>query len=491
MRRLAPVFLALVLALGSGRAALADVITLSDGTRLEGKVVDETTDAVVFEHALGAVKTRSTFQKTDVRTLEKSFAPAPPPEPSPAPPAVAVPVPLPPTSYPELATMTGRVMVCLDRSGSMTIADRFAAAEDEVERLVASMPPKLAFDVYLFDAGARSLFDGETLLPTKDCRAKLRGRLDAIGVTFQGFTDLLSALEPALARRPAAVYLFTDGVPTRGETRPAALVDAVAALARKHRTPIHVVGVLGGGYAFDPAIESQDGARAILSSIAAATGGRYREIAAGAREVSALRPDPRPTPGEVEVSLLCDGRVVPERALGFPRFDVDVVDAALVNGPVVLEYSQDVGVEVRSLNRAGVELDALRPLAMRYKDGRLASERTVRVVGGLDARGRVDAATGALLLRGEEGGIVEVVYRRAGQAFKRTVTIPKLEDGDGGVVVVPAGQPRPAAGTPAAGPGLPPRPTGVQPPRPVAPAGVGVGAGSGGGSNGSKPKTGS
>src|SRR5581483_5156519 len=67
MKRLA---FALALCVGFITAALGDTITLKDGTKLEGTIVEQKADEVVFEHAVGGSKVKSTFKKSDVKSVE-------------------------------------------------------------------------------------------------------------------------------------------------------------------------------------------------------------------------------------------------------------------------------------------------------------------------------------------------------------------------------------------------------------------------------------
>lgn len=61
---------ALALALASG-PALADVLTLNDGSQREGRVIREGEEEVVLEVAQGRLKAEVTFKKSEVKSIEK------------------------------------------------------------------------------------------------------------------------------------------------------------------------------------------------------------------------------------------------------------------------------------------------------------------------------------------------------------------------------------------------------------------------------------
>src|SRR5438105_10331903 len=66
------------------------------------------------------------------------------------PPETSVREPL-PGGASEIATYKNKVVFCLDRSGSMGLADRFSTALDIVDQLLREMNKDAQFDIYLFD----------------------------------------------------------------------------------------------------------------------------------------------------------------------------------------------------------------------------------------------------------------------------------------------------------------------------------------------------
>lgn len=341
--------------------------------------------------------------------------------------------------FDEAAGYTKLVLIVLDRSGSMSIASRWPVALAKVERIVERLPDGTRFDVILFDRKAESLFGGETLRATANAREKLRARIAARRLSLDLFTDIGAGLAAAFERRPEAVYLISDGVPTAGETATAKLVAAVADRARRARVPVHVVSVLGGTYAFAD-VENPEGAREVLRGIARETGGKYREADGGApigpRDALKRAPEAAASaPGEPRVELFYRDRRFVTRELTFPKFRVAVIDPALVVGPIVMEYALDLGLDVRILTEDGKVFDQVRDVTLRYEQGRLVTPHTFQVVRAYDSSANNrpdpdDEEAMRLKMPSNAAARVEIAYERGGEEFTHEIfvrTFPMAE----------------------------------------------------------------
>ena len=62
--------------LATASAVRADVIQLKDGRFYEGRVVEETTDTIVFEYVKHGISTKLTFKKREIVLHEKKPYPS-------------------------------------------------------------------------------------------------------------------------------------------------------------------------------------------------------------------------------------------------------------------------------------------------------------------------------------------------------------------------------------------------------------------------------
>lgn len=143
----------------------------------------------------------------------------------------------------------------IDHSGSMIDDDRLTRAKIELRRSVFALQPPQRFEVIFYNHESTPMPGGPLPRPadqkTKD---QLTSWLRLIGP--DGETDPKSALGQALALRPDAVFLLSDG------EFPEGTVERVAKL-NPRKVPIHCVD-LTGGLAGDH-----------LQRIARDSGGRY------------------------------------------------------------------------------------------------------------------------------------------------------------------------------------------------------------------------
>jgi hypothetical protein len=150
----------------------------------------------------------------------------------------------------------GRFFVyVLDQSGSMIDDDRLARATIELRRSVYALQSPQQFEVVFYNDETTTM-PGGPIPRTADQRNKelLASWLQLIDP--DGETDPRRAIKQALALRPDAVFLLSDG------EFPDGTVEAVAA-ANARKIPIHCID-LAGGLAGDH-----------LERIARDSGGRY------------------------------------------------------------------------------------------------------------------------------------------------------------------------------------------------------------------------
>lgn len=424
--------LALAALLAFAGGALADTLTLKDGTKLEGVVVEQKGDEVVFEHSVGGAKTKSTFKRSDVKALEFAASteakPEKPPEKKPEP------VP----EYGETKDYKHGVIIVLDRSGSMAISNRFNTALDEVDKILLGLPATTGFGVYLFDTKVVSVFDSNAVKTKDPMRGRMRKRIAELGgLNRSGYTDIGAALAPAIRARPDAIYLLSDGVPTKGDLQSDALLKAIKDLMPTKKFPIHVTAIRGGEHV--EGLEENDTiARAILKRIAEGSSGKYREVESKDKETTALK---KKAGADDEVDFHCyhRNREFIQRELRHPGFEVEVRDSLFSEGKAVIEYAS-VSLELRTRTDAGVLFDEHKDLPLDFR-GMDADKKTtfglggtldagpksfwshpIRVVRPQDDREGDDGAKTFVKIP-TDGGTLEVVYRRGTKEWKRTFII--------------------------------------------------------------------
>jgi hypothetical protein len=346
---------------------------------------------------------------------------------------------------PEIAACKSKVVFCVDRSGSMGIADRFYTALDVVDQLLREMPASAQFDIYLVDHGVHSLFQDSWMHGSEDVRKSLRSKIDkAGGLNFGGFTDFVSAVKQAAdRRRPDAVYLLTDGVETLGDVDTEKIVAAIAKTARGVKIPVHTIGIALGA---DTASEDKSESQAVLRGIAEATGGVFRETksVAGTHTILhrafRLNPPSQPQPAEdlARVKILTTkGEEIRYRQLSMdaPRELGDVVieieDPTVQKGPIALEYA-DPKLFVRTFLPSGKQFVETFPVPLKVaKNGSYVSSYPICFVSPTDDTPWNElTAWGALPVKVTHGGSVEFVYRRAGREFKEAaIVVPQPPPG--------------------------------------------------------------
>ncbi|WP_435009487.1 vWA domain-containing protein [Tundrisphaera lichenicola] len=149
----------------------------------------------------------------------------------------------------------GRVFVfVVDRSGSMIDADRLDRAKAELRRSVGSLQSPQRFKVIFYNDRPLPMPGDFTKPADYPSKAQLARWMNF--VEPEGETDPRSALALALAMRPDAVFLLSDGA------FPPGTADSVVKFNPK-KVPIHCVDLAGGAGGDD------------LRKIAQDSGGQY------------------------------------------------------------------------------------------------------------------------------------------------------------------------------------------------------------------------
>jgi hypothetical protein len=273
-----------ILALLIIRAASAETLVLKnkEQTRIEGRVIEQRADAVVFEHSVNGVLVRSTFAASDVAWIE-SLAPAARPHTHAR--TAAKHAEAPTGEYPELETYKKQVIIVLDHSKAMAMSDRYEVGLNVVDSLIDHLPAHARFGVYLLDDRAISIFNSNYVKPTDPTRKRLRQFVERLGPPDADVpeADLVTGLVPALNARPDAVYLVTAGAATETREQVKAIVKAIQGRhPRSKKFPVHVIGILGGHPREDASTDAAN--RNLLVAIADGLGGNYREMLAAAYE---------------------------------------------------------------------------------------------------------------------------------------------------------------------------------------------------------------
>src|SRR5579872_3168676 len=145
----------MALALLVAGAARAETLVLKnkEQTRIEGRVIEQRADAVVFEHSVNGVLVRSTFATADVAWIESLGATRPKTQ------ARAEAKTAGTGEFPELDASKKQVIIVLDHSKAMALSDRYELGLRVVESLIDHLPAHSHFGVYLLDDHTTSIFD--------------------------------------------------------------------------------------------------------------------------------------------------------------------------------------------------------------------------------------------------------------------------------------------------------------------------------------------
>ena len=126
----------------------------------------------------------------------------------------------------------------VDQSGSMLNDDRLIRAKIELRRSVFALQPPQRFEVIFYNEEATPMPGGPMSRPADPLnKNQLNSWLRLIGA--DGETEPRAALKLAIALRPDAIFLLSDG------EYPDGTVEAVAR-ANKSKVPIHCVDLSGG-----------------------------------------------------------------------------------------------------------------------------------------------------------------------------------------------------------------------------------------------------
>jgi len=278
------------------RAASAETLVLKnkEQTRIEGRVIEQRADAVVFEHSVNGVLVRSTFAASDVAWIE-SMGPASRArtharaEVKPADSAA---------EFPELEGYKKQIVIVLDHSKAMALSDRYELGLRVVESLIDHLPAHARFGLYLLDDRSTSIFNSNYVKPSDPTRKRLRQFVERMGPPDADVpaADLTAGLVPALNARPDAVYLVTAGAATETREQVNAIVKAIQGRhPRPKKFPVHVIGVLGGHSREEASSDAAN--RNLLAAIADGLGGSYRELLAASAYEGAIVGTQRPHSG--------------------------------------------------------------------------------------------------------------------------------------------------------------------------------------------------
>ncbi|MGC8640124.1 MAG: vWA domain-containing protein [Isosphaeraceae bacterium] len=126
----------------------------------------------------------------------------------------------------------------VDQSGSMLNDDRLIRAKIELRRSVFALQPPQRFEVIFYNEEATPMPGGPMSRPADPLnKNQLNSWLRLIGA--DGETEPRAALKLAIALRPDAIFLLSDG------EYPDGTVEAVAR-ANRAKVPIHCVDLSGG-----------------------------------------------------------------------------------------------------------------------------------------------------------------------------------------------------------------------------------------------------
>lgn len=145
----------------------------------------------------------------------------------------------------------------VDRSGSMR-GQRFVRAKNELRRTIASLQSDQSYYVIFFSDGPLPMPARDLVSPTPENLRLLEKWLRRIDCG--GDTNPLAALELAIALRPDAIYMLSDG-----EFDPR-IPKAIAARQGSQPVPINTIGFV-----------SREG-EPMLRELAADSGGSYRFV---------------------------------------------------------------------------------------------------------------------------------------------------------------------------------------------------------------------
>jgi uncharacterized protein YegL len=155
-----------------------------------------------------------------------------------------------------------RVVFVLDTSSSME-GPPLEAAKRELESAIAGLPETTAFTVLAFNSGVAA-WQRQLVPATDEAKAGACGFI--IPLPAAGGTATCDALEAAFGFDTEAIFLLSDGAPSRGRiTDPEAIVRFVAGLNGSRCVSVHAISIMGGA--------------AFLERLAELNNGTFREVA--------------------------------------------------------------------------------------------------------------------------------------------------------------------------------------------------------------------
>jgi len=190
-------------------------------------------------------------------------------------------------TYHGFSVQTDRVVFLVDASSSMTWPwrkepRRIDVARAELASVLKKLTPDTQFNVLVYANGFTWFRKAESPATPENVAAALQWAGKALA-NPAGDTALFEALETAFATDPQfdTIFLLTDGNPTNGRYwTSTSLLASVRTWNRHRRAAIHTIGLsLADEDRGMPNLsEDPKAMAALLSALAGATGGAYREI---------------------------------------------------------------------------------------------------------------------------------------------------------------------------------------------------------------------
>lgn len=169
-----------------------------------------------------------------------------------------------PTIFGNLSGLKSIVFVC-DASGSMSF--KFATLRAQLQRVIATLDEKQAFNVIFFHDGRATALDSEKLL-TADVQNREKARKFLNEAPVNSTSDPIPSLRVAFKQQPDMLFLVTDGDFPDND----AVVKAIRELNPNLRTRVSTIAFV------DPEKDKDTKAFKLLEGIAKENAGSYNYV---------------------------------------------------------------------------------------------------------------------------------------------------------------------------------------------------------------------